>query len=546
MPPGAELLVARTLKPDGRSLEPERVARDGKGTVSLSGLEPGDYVRLEWVRSERGLGATIAADPFFFRTDGARLFLSRYVVAAPAGLGLVVDAHGMEAPAPAREGGREVLRVEARDVPAHVREPGQPPIGEFLPYVQVGLGGDRADVQADLADVFASVARPTAELRAFAGAVRKDAGPGAAPAALARAAWARVAREILGSGGDESGQASETLSRGRGSRLLVLHAVLTELGIRSRVALARPYGADATVRRFASHVTWSHALLRIEVGGETLWHDPSFRLAPLGTLPSTVLGAEAIVLPAPGERLEVARTPERAPVEDRREAVVRIELRPDGGATVSGEERYTGAAAAAAKAAIERLDRSDRRQVIEGMLARTFRGITLSDAEMLGEGDPDAPVTLRYRGDVAALARSTSGGLALDAPLLPARLGARFGQLAVRTTSLLMSAPEVALQRIEIEVPPGFAPAAAPAATVETPYGGYSRAERVEGRRLVREERLDLRRGRVPPERYADLAAFAAAVDQIQQRPATFSPGEVVGVVPGPPAGSTAPSPPRP
>ena len=498
------------------------------------------------MRAERGLGATVAADPFFFRADGARLFLSRYVVVAPEGLGLAVDPHGVGSVATVREGGREVLRVEAHDVPAHVREPGQPPIGEFLPHVQVGLGGDLAEVQADLADAFAPATRSTEELRALARDIRREAGPGASPAALARAAWTRVAREILGSGGEESGQASETLSRGRGGRLLVLQAVLGELGIRSRIALARPYGADATPRRFATHGAWSHALLRIEAGGETIWHDPTWRVAPLGTLPSSVLGVEALVLAAPGEPLEVARTPERPIEEDRREVAVSVTLRPDGGATASGEERYTGASAAAAKAAIERLDRSDRRQVIEGMLARTFRGIALSQAEILGEDDPAAPVTLRWRGEVSGLARVAEAGLALDAPLLPARLAPRLAQLAARTTTLLLPAPDLTVQRVAIAVPEGFAPSAGPAAHVEAPWGDFVRTERVEGRTLVREERIELRRGRVPPDRYPELTTFAAAVDQVQQRPATFLRTPAGSGVAPVPAGSPVPPTPRP
>ena len=542
LPPGAEVVVARTLKPDGRSLEPERVARDGKGTISLAGLEPGDYVEVEWVRADRGLGATVASDPFFFRSEGTRLFLSRYVVAAPRGLGLMVDPHGLSSVAVVAEGGSEVVRVEAQDVPAHVREPGQPPMGEFMPHVQVGLGGDRTEVQADLADVFAPLVRPTEELRAFAAEIRRAAGPGATPEALARAAWTRVAKEILGSG-EDGGPASEALSRGRGSRLLVLQAVLTELGIRSRVALARPYGSDATPRRFPSHGAWPHALLRIEAGG-TIWHDPTHRLAPLGTIPSTVLGVEAIVLPAPGEPLEVTRTPQRAPVEDRRELAVSIALRPDGGATVSGAEQYHGASAAAARSGIERLDRSDRRQIIEALLARSFRGLVLSEAEMLGVTDADAPVTLRWKGTLGALARPSDGGLVLDAPLLPARLAARLSQLATRTTPLVIGAPELSRQRIEIEVPEGLRPVAAPPASVEGPFGAFTRTERVEGRKLVREERLELRRGRIPPDRYAEFTTFAAAVDLIQQRPVTFGRGEVASAVPAPPRVSAYPGPP--
>jgi hypothetical protein len=222
--------------------------------------------------------------------------------------------------------------------------------------------------------------------------------------------------------------------------------------------------------------------------------------------------------------------------------VVSIALHPDGGATVSGEERYTGATAAAAKAGIERLDRSDRRQVIEGMLARTFRGIALSQAEILGEDDPSAPVTLRWRGEVPALARVADAGLALDAPLLAARLAPRLAQLAARTTPFLLPTPDLTVQRVEIEVPEGFAPSPGPAAHVEAPWGDFVRTERVEGRTLVREERVELRRGRIPPDRYPELATFAAAVDQVQQRPATFLRTPAGGGVAPVPAGSPVPA----
>jgi hypothetical protein len=532
LPPGAEVLSVRTIKRDGRAVEPERISRDGKGTLSLAGLEPGDYVRLEWLRSDRGLGAAIAAEPFYFRTAGARMFLSRYVVAAPAGLGLSLDAHGLEPPAVAREGGFDVARVATRDVPAHVREPGQPGLGEILPHVQAGIAGDREEIQKDLADFFPQLIRPTEEVRAFARAVREEAGKDAGPAALARAAWARVSREILGSG-DDVLPASECLSRGRGSRLVVLEAVLTELGVRSRVAFARPFSADPTPRRFASHATWTYPLLRIDAGREVIWHDPTLRQAPLGTVPSSVLGVEAIVLPFPGEPLELVRTAERAPVEDRRVVSVQITLEPDGGASFVGTERYFGATAAAAKGAVERLDETERRQMLEANLARTFRGLSLSSAAIEGENDPSAPFTLAWKGKAPGLARASPGGLVVDAPLFPARLGARWVQVASRSTPLLVPVPERTEQRIVIAAPQGVVPEPSAPVTSEGPYGTYSRTERLDGRTLVREERIFVDRARIPPERYPEFAAFAATVDRLQQAPTTFRKGEVADVGPG-------------
>ncbi len=538
VPPGAELLALRTLKPDGRALEPERGAGE-KETISLAGLEPGDYVRLEFVRGVRGDGTGVSADPFFFRAGETRLFRSSYVVVAPEGLGLAVDAHGMPAPTPVREGGREVIRAVFNDVPAHVPEPNQPQLTEILTWLRVGIGGGREAVHAALAEALAGKTRSTEEVRALARRIRADVGKGAAPAALARAAWARISGAILGNGGAFGDDASEVLSRGRGSRLLVLKAVLAELGIRARVALARPFGSDPSPRRFPSHGTWTHALLRIEAGGDVLWHDPAFRIAPLGTVPSPVLGVEALVLAEPGEPLEVARTPERAGTEERRELAIRIALAADGGATIEGEDRYHGAAGAAAKAGIERLDASERRQVIEAMLARTFRGASLVSAEMLGEADPQAPFVVRWRATAPGLARPANGGLVLDAPIVPARLGARFVQVAARATPLVIGLGEVVDARVQIVPPEGFAAEPAPPGAAEGAFGAFTRTERADAGTLVREERLVLHRARVAPERYADFAAFAATVDHLQERPAHFARSEAApGVAP---AGSSGP-----
>jgi len=265
-------------------------------------------------------------------------------------------------------------------------------------------------------------------------------------------------------------------------------------------------------------------------------------MAPLGTIPSSVLGCEALVVPEPGEPLEVARTPERGPVEDRRELALRIALRADGGAALDGEERFHGAVAATVKDVIERLDASERRQLVEQMLARTFRGLSLSAVEVLGEQDPDAPFTLRWSGTVGALARAANGGLVVDAEIEPARLGARYVQVAARTTPLVVALPEIIEQRIEVVAPEGFRPEPAPAGAVDGSFGTFARSERADGRTLVREERLVLRRGRIAPEQYADFAAFAASVDHLQQSPAAFA-GEVRGTAP---AGVARPSTPRP
>lgn len=543
VPGGAELLALRTHKPDGTTLEPERGA-EGKGTTSLAGLEPGDYVEIEYLRGTRGDGAGFAADPFFFRAEGTRLFRSSYVVSAPEGLGLEVDAHGLPPPTPVRESGRVVVRGLSLDVPAHVPEPSSPPMTELLPFLHAGIGGGREALHLAIADAVADRARPTEELRALAAELRAAAGAGAGEAALVRAAASHVAKTILGQGGAFGEEASVVLSRGRGSRLLVLKALLSALGIRARIALARPFAADQGPWRFPTPGLYGHPLLRVEAGGETLWLDPGLRAAPFATIPSAVTDAEALVLPEPGEALEVVRTPARQRVEERREVVVRVTLDAEGGAEVEGEDRYHGAAGAAAKGAVERLDASERRQVIESMLARSFRGVALSEAVMLGEDDPEGPLVVRWLGRVPRLARPAGPSeLVLEAPVLPSRLAARFVQVASRTAPLLVQVPERSVQRVEISAPPGLVPSVTAPRSIESPFGTFSRTERAEGRTLVREDRLDLPRGRIAPERYADFAAFAAAVDAAQEMPMAFGTGPAGEAPPPPPRTGKAPDP---
>ncbi len=524
IPAGAQLITARTLKPDGRALEPDRTS-DGKGSLSLSGLEPGDYVQLDYVRAVRAPFGTLgyASDAFFFQAAQERLFRSTYAVRAPAGAGLEVDAHGMPAPGVVSEGGSEVVRAELRDVPPAVPEPGAPSMGEFMPWLVVGTGAARDAFQRGFADRMEGRTLPTEELAAFAALVRAEA-PGASPMALARATYARVARTILGDGPFFE-DASQVLSRGRGSRLLVLKAVLTLLGLEARVAVVRPYGADPSFHRFPNPGLYSALLLRVRAGAEVAWLDPSTRQNPFGAVPGWLAGCEALVLPQAGEPPLLDRTPERAVEEDGREVGIRVALAADGTGELTGTDRYRGVLGAMLKAQLEPLDQSQRRQALEGMLSKSFQGIALAELTFEGEDDPAAPLLIRWKGR-ARIARPDGAGLLIDASPLPARLGSRYVRLASRATPLLLASPERSTLRLELVPPPGLQAVAEPPARLESGFGSYLRTDTPAGPGggLLREERLELARGRIRPERYRDFAAFAASVDGLQEGPIRFTP----------------------
>ena len=519
LPAGAEVIALRTIKPDGRILEPER-GDEGKGSISLAGLEPGDFVEIDYVRGVRPPFGTLgyAADTFYFAAPGERLVRSIYLVRAPAGAGLVADAHGgLPAPTISPEGGAAVMRAEVRDAVPFVPEPESPAMVELLPSVDAGVGMDREALQRGVADRLWGLALPTLEIRALAGQIRAEAAD-KSPAGLVQAAYARVAKAVLGEGSPLE-DASAALSRGRGSRLLVLQAVLEALGIEARVALVRPFGADPAPHRFATAALYPSQLLRVRAGGETFWLDPSSRMSPFGAIPDALTGCEALILPAPGEPLPVDRTPARSPVPDRRESALSISLAPDGAGELSGSDRYSGSLAAALKGQLEPLDASQRRQALEAMLSRMFQGMSLSEVAFEGEDDPEAPLVIRWRGRSQRLARPVEGGLVIEPGPIPAQLAARYLHLATRATPLLLQGADRSTARVEIAAPPGLRVLAEPPAHKETPFGSYQRIDRAEGSGLLREEQLVIERGRIAPERYRDFSAFVAEVDGLREAP---------------------------
>jgi cellulose synthase operon protein C len=205
--------------------------------------------------------------------------------------------------------------------------------------------------------------------------------------------------------------------------------------------------------------------------------------------------------------------PEQASVQ------VRIALAPDGGADVAGRHAFSGVVGAALKQTIEGVDERGRVQAMEGMLSRMFRGVTVREAEAPGLDDPEAPAALRFAAHAEAVARPVEGGAVIEAALFPAELGRRYVQVARRTTPLVIPAPEQASWRIEVVPAPGMKVAGTGPRLIESRFGRFTRTEHAEGRALVREDRLELQRGRISPADYAELAAFAAAVDELQDRP---------------------------
>jgi hypothetical protein len=523
LPADAMVLHLRTLKSDGRILEPESIPE--KEGISLPGLEPGDAVEIDYLRgfAPRGPelpGYSLAA--FFFRDDETPLAESTYEVHSPGPFD--VDAHNLTLPKDAivRGGDGERFRYSARNVTPLQQQPHSPGESEIMPWVQIGEGAGQKQLILSMADWALLRARPGSAAQELA---RRAAG--ANPLETAEKIYAAVAQAVRGrsNGTDFGSNAAHVLAQGRGNRLLVLKAALAAAGIPAHLVLVRTFGADRAPYRFPRGELFAYALLRAELPGGAVWLDPSYRLAPFGQLPAFVRGQDAWVVPEPSEAPVEIRTPSALPgQEEGRQVALELELDAQGVATGKGRDQHLGFEAAALKDALERMDRDQRKQAVEAMLGRGLAGVSLETLSAEHETDLGGGATLQYELHVA-LARRDGEQLFLPSSLLPSRMVRRWGGAGERTVLLLVDTQEQTASRTTIALPKGrHLRHPPPPVSLSTPFGDYKWAAREEGGKIVLDESLNVQQQRVAPDKYAAFMAFARGVDDAQSQELVVAP----------------------
>jgi len=520
VPRGAQVLALRTLKADGRVLEPENI--EGKDTVSLPGVQVGDYVEVEYLLAEGPRGPAqpgFAASAFYFQIANQPNAWTTYTVVAPKGSGMKVDAHGMKAPAPKVNGDVEVFHYEARRVPPFIAEPDAPPSGnEYLPFVMVGAGATGNDGLVRIyGDVFQDRWKLTAEVESFA----LKAAEGKTGLEAVMALHAAVMQRFSGRDAGLGQSAASTLSQDRGSRLMVMKAGLDALKIPSRVVAIRTFSTDPAPYLFPQDSLLPFAALRVEAPGSApVWVDTSVRFGPFGELPEPAMGGrEAYLLPEPGRSLEKVQTP---PLKETPGKQVRLSLQlaADGTLTGKGEETYSGFEAAQIAEAFSQLSAESRNQALQGAVARYFGGAALSSVKLDHQEQVGAPFVLRYEFTVPRFGRLEGDRrMALGPLTFPAQLGRRYVQLSTRSTPLYIDTTEATRTQVTLEMPKGWKLADPQASLkVENAFGGFTRAEKQEGGTLTINESLRLPRTRVAPKQYEQFSGFTGDVDLIQTR----------------------------
>ena len=336
--PHGLVLKLRTLKRDGRVLEPEIVS--GKDTVTMSHLQPGDYIETETITTLRGdgQGGQMFEGPrWFFREEKLAYWRGELITIVPKNRRLDVETGGpVPKPEVSAHGGLVVYRWRVDHSPALPEEPGSAPVQEFLPNVRIGWGVDLSSTVARMVDATADETPRDPRLVKLASAIASGASVGA-PDEGDRATTAipptvdaarasedrppripstssdsvesrakRIYRWVLSNveaGRETDGRRVVVGRSGNRSEAFIYLCRLS--GITANFGLIRDRLAPPARGPMSEVESFSTLAVRLSTGKGSRWMLVNDRFAPFGYLPGSLRGQPAIEL-TPGAKHEIA------------------------------------------------------------------------------------------------------------------------------------------------------------------------------------------------------------------------------------------------
>lgn len=516
-PEGAELLTLRTIKADGRRLEPDEI--QGKDTISLPNLAVGDYVETEYVRAippPSGYPGGTIGWRFYFSSFELPFDRSELTVIVPEDVHPVIDPRG---PAPETEetveNGQRILRWRVRGSHPPSPEPSSVHSREFLPSIQWGVNATWESYVDTLRDALAD---KSALDPAHVALVRQVLGPEANLSAdeKAKQLFYWVTENIEDSNAF-FGQAATMVHDKSGSRARVLAYLLGIAGVEADLVLARSMSLDSTVSELADDDTYRYLLVRARGQEGALWLWPNARSVPFGYLPldPAIRGQAALVLNAEHEQTEVPSLPIDTDLTQ-----VEIDIYPgsDGGARVRIVERLEGAMAIGWRQRLQSIPAAQLEEIFARQyVAQIAPGARMRELQILGRDNVEMPLEFVYEFEVSQLGRATDDGQLIP-QLHKANLAGAIARVAQRqTTQFVTGGARDVLTRIHL--PEGAANPRIPEARHLTGPDGM-RADwsaRMADGVVIIERSIRADNARVTPDEYPALVDFARGFDEAEE-----------------------------
>ncbi len=520
LPQGAEVWTLRSLKPDGGTREPEKVA--GKDTLSFRDLAVGDAVEVEYVVTNPPrvfLPGFLRGARFRFQSLDVPYWHSELVLVVPPEMDLRIERRA-DPPSPMETmvDGWRVLTFTARRMPRLGVEPHMRDGRDELPNVRVWVGDPLPWWNGALRRTSPDIGRTNPELRARARRVTKG-------ATTAREKFDRLFRFVnraIEPGGDFSMAPTATLASGRGYRMHVLRTMLREVGIHSEIWLGRTRFAAQPRPGGASMIDeYQTPILMVDLGGTggSLPVLTEVRGAAPGYLPPGLSGARAFRLhlsPRDGPAGFVRLPNVGARFADRRSYDIEVRIGHDGRGTLEGRIALFGQEAIAWRRALDSLPAERHAEAFESAeLSRLRLAATLSSVRFDDVEDVTKPLVLRFSAVVDAWGSSPDGMRVLPIAVVSANLARPYAALERRRTGLLIPEEPRWSLRLKVVADDETVILRRPAPVeVTTSAGHYERTVRAtrDGRTVTVEVRSRLVAGVVEPDRYGDVRTLAQSV----------------------------------
>lgn len=537
IPENAELLTLRTIKKDGRMIEPEKTP--GKSSFSMRALELGDYVEQEFIMPAQWAQAQQGATDlglFRFASPQAPFVRSELIVQAPQSLDLQIESRN-NAPKPTmvdKDGVRQWSFV-AKNQARVVLEPSTPSTQEFIPQVRCFAKLSSAQWLDELVATTMNARRRGPRLRDQVRTWTKNA---KTPAQKLRSIYKQVNLSIEPKG-DLGSDVNRTLSSAKGSRSNLLYAMLKEAKIPVRLLIARSRFAP-TIDPQKGHPQFdSYETAVLEV-----WPDdakrrrylvPDLPFAPIGYLPEWLEGALAHVMPEPGKTaqgkpLQIQKG--QASLADRRDLELEIQLDDKGHATVKGRLELYGFYATQWRQTLKQSSSENESELFSQYeLPRFFPGKspTLQALKIKNARNPQKPLLMEFELGVTQLATVTGKAFELTGNFVHLNPGAALVGLAQRKLDLLIASAGRSKAKISLSLPKGWTWQAGLKDTLErkliSRFGEFKQRPQIQGSRLLLETQSKLTPQIVSPLLYPKLRHFVHEIHRTQSQRIIARPG---------------------
>ncbi len=510
VPPGAEILTARVIKPNLEILYPTSV--EYKSSISLPHLAVGDFIEFESLTHAPPhsiFPGGFDTEPFFFRDFQSTFVRSELIVVAPAGARMQYDIRG-NAPQPEENhfDGIQTVTFRARNIPPLSSEPSAPDPVEYLPSVRVTANASMNEYCQWLNRQLHGKSQPDPEIIRFINThILRDVGPD--PDAKAAAIYNWIMTNIA----DDMQwfePASHIFSRRRGNRARLFVYMARLSGLTAELGIASTPWDDSTQANVAQLNRYTVPVVKLS---DNRWISLDQKYGPIGLIP-THLRNQSTLLPQSCsiEKMDKGQIPEDETTVD---ASLKVSV--DGNATGTVTLSLKGDEAAYLREELQKPS-SQRRKLIEThLLSGYFPEAVLNTYTIRNESALQEPLIVECNIDVPDIVQFTDDGQHLNLPLSVDFTQFSSGESS-RMLPLVLAAYQKTRRIVHISLPSSMKVKKTPqdaCIRITTPQAGYCQQFSQGNQQLTVEMTADIHIDRVSPEHYSDYQQFLRTTEHM-------------------------------